>query len=103
MVRLTSPLRDASNLPAIPTGSEVVVRVDGVMPNGYVRMSGVAFVTHLGGRRQEIPLAAGIVTIRGESGDALLAEGDRRWGGQQKLKIITTYLQLTKTYTIKVR
>ncbi|MEL7086776.1 MAG: hypothetical protein AAGM36_20035, partial [Cyanobacteria bacterium J06597_1] len=78
VVQLTSPLRDDENLPAVSTHSELMVRVDGVLPNGYLRMSGVAVVTHLNGVRQEIPLAEGAISVRGEGGEALLASGDRR-------------------------
>ncbi|MEO1133679.1 MAG: hypothetical protein AAFX40_13345, partial [Cyanobacteria bacterium J06639_1] len=78
VITLSSPLRDVENLPAIPSGSELVVQVDGVLPNGYVRMSGVAVIANWGDRRQEIPLDAGAISVRGAGGEALLAKGDPR-------------------------
>ncbi|MEM9566671.1 MAG: hypothetical protein AAF974_00045 [Cyanobacteria bacterium P01_E01_bin.34] len=77
VIRLDSPLHDTDGLPAVPSGSEVVVQVDGIDPNGYVRMSGVALVVNLDGR-EEIPLAPGILTVRGDGGQPLLAQGDPR-------------------------
>ncbi|MEM9315134.1 MAG: hypothetical protein AAGA95_10950 [Pseudomonadota bacterium] len=78
VVTLSSPLRDVENLPAIPSGSELVVQVDGVLPNGYVRMSGVAVIANLGDRRQEIPLDAEAISVRGAGGESLLAKSDPR-------------------------
>ncbi|MGK7908449.1 MAG: hypothetical protein AB4040_14670 [Synechococcus sp.] len=77
VIRLDSPLHDTRGMPAVPTGSEVVVQVDGIDPNGYVRMSGVALVLNVDSR-QEIPLPAGVLSVRGEGGQPLLAQGDPR-------------------------
>ena len=78
VIQLSSPLVDTAGVPVVPSGSELSVRIDRVEPTGYVRMSGVAIAKEVGGQKQQFPLPAGSVSVRGEGGDALLARNDPR-------------------------
>jgi hypothetical protein len=73
-IKLTEPLMDNQGQIAFPEGTEIVVQVDSVAETGQVHLSAIAATWSIDGQQQELMLPPGAIQVRGEGGEALVAE-----------------------------
>jgi Bacterial conjugation TrbI-like protein len=73
-VKLTEPLIDNQRQIAFPEGTEIVVQVDSVSETGQVHLSAIAATWSIDGQQRELMLPPGVIQVRGEGGDPLVAE-----------------------------
>ncbi|MBC8123909.1 MAG: hypothetical protein H7Y22_18985 [Gemmatimonadaceae bacterium] len=70
---MTSPLLYDDGSEAVPAGSEVVAKLESISSNGFVQMSAVSLLLRKDGRRSEIKLPEGAISVSGGRGDPLIA------------------------------
>jgi hypothetical protein len=73
-VTLHEPLTDNQGRIAIPANSKILVTVEGVSESGMVQLSAVGVVWIEPGGHRELILPSGVLQVRGESGEPLMAE-----------------------------
>jgi Bacterial conjugation TrbI-like protein len=73
-VRLTSPLLYDDGSVAVPAGTEVIAKLQGISSNGFVQMTAVSLLLTRNGRRYEVPLPQSAISIWGVQGQPLIAK-----------------------------
>jgi hypothetical protein len=73
-VTLQEPLIDNRGRIAIPDHSQVLITVDSVSENGMIQLSAVGVVWPESGGQRELMLPSGVIQVRGDAGEPLMAE-----------------------------
>lgn len=81
-VVLTKPLMDSRGGEAFPIGTQLLIRVDRISDTGLVQLSATTATWAVNGLQQELTLPGGIILIRGEDGNPLIAEQFEDRGGE---------------------
>jgi hypothetical protein len=73
-VILSEPLTDSRGAIAFPAGTQLLVQVDNVSETGQVHLSATTATWDVNGQQQELILPTGVIQVRGEVGEPLIAE-----------------------------
>lgn len=90
LIQLTSPVKSVDGSVALPSGSQLVAKVDAFSPNGMIAATGTSLILQRRGQLQQVPLPEGAIQITGKRGKPLQAS---RSGGKGKflLKDLATF------------
>lgn len=73
-VILSEPLTNSHGAIAFPVGTQLLVQVDNVSETGQVHLSATTATWDVNGHQQELMLPTGVIQVRGEAGEPLMAE-----------------------------
>jgi hypothetical protein len=73
-VILSEPLTDSRGAIAFPAGTQLLVQVDNISETGQVHLSATTATWDVDGHQQELILPMGVIQVRGEAGEPLMAE-----------------------------